>query len=296
MCAEDVRFEKIFLTKIGFHSVQVGIRFLHPNQEILARIALTHPTMMTRVKNLVRSLSVAFVIFRTFFLKADTSTMPSSSSSSSLLTPDEEAMALLQSGPLPRDDAAVRGGTATTSLVDALSLPKEDKLSDESDYSDSDVDEELSEADVSSGDEADASSSSPPLLNLRIKCNCSDLPSESPCPRSTNGEYLVSTPHPSTTTSSSSAPPSVSTLKLAILSALFGPTTTTSDRYLRLIVRGRLLAPDSAPLSNFALAEDDVVHAVIAPAGVRGGQQATLARGVDLSGIGSGSAKQPRDR
>jgi hypothetical protein len=53
---------------------------------------------------------------------------------------------------------------------------------------------------------------------------------------------------------------------------------TGEDRYLRLICKGRLLAPDAAPLRDFSVQHGDVVHAVLAAAGVRGGQQAALSR------------------
>jgi len=45
---------------------------------------------------------------------------------------------------------------------------------------------------------------------------------------------------------------------------------------MRLIYSGRLLAPDSAVVDDFNLKDDCVIHAVVAAAGVRGGQQATL--------------------
>ena len=64
------------------------------------------------------------------------------------------------------------------------------------------------------------------------------------------------------------------------------------DRYLRLICKGRLLAPDSSPLSDFSVRNGDVLHAVLAAAGVRGGQQAALARGISRryrgTGVGAG--------
>lgn len=51
----------------------------------------------------------------------------------------------------------------------------------------------------------------------------------------------------------------------------------TEQRYRRLICKGRLLAPDSASIREFNVREGDVLHAVLAAAGVRGGQQAALA-------------------
>lgn len=51
-------------------------------------------------------------------------------------------------------------------------------------------------------------------------------------------------------------------------------------RYLRLICKGRLLTPDTATLKDFPSIKDgDVIHAVLAAPGVRGGQQAALSRG-----------------
>eukprot|EP00529_Nitzschia_sp_RCC80_P023993 CAMPEP_0113457562 /NCGR_PEP_ID=MMETSP0014_2-20120614/9473_1 /TAXON_ID=2857 /ORGANISM="Nitzschia sp." /LENGTH=448 /DNA_ID=CAMNT_0000349063 /DNA_START=364 /DNA_END=1710 /DNA_ORIENTATION=- /assembly_acc=CAM_ASM_000159 len=43
----------------------------------------------------------------------------------------------------------------------------------------------------------------------------------------------------------------------------------TKDRYMRLICKGKLLHPDSSPLSEFKVHNDDVVHAVLAAKGVR---------------------------
>jgi len=64
-------------------------------------------------------------------------------------------------------------------------------------------------------------------------------------------------------------------------------------RYIRLIHSRRLLAPDNAQLSNFKLKDGSVIHAVIAAAGVRGGQQAALSRPLSsrrrLQGAGVGS-------
>ena len=49
-------------------------------------------------------------------------------------------------------------------------------------------------------------------------------------------------------------------------------------RYLRLIVRGRMMAPDTSPLETFSIVHNDVIHAVLAKEGVRGGQQARMLR------------------
>lgn len=53
---------------------------------------------------------------------------------------------------------------------------------------------------------------------------------------------------------------------------------TAKGRYLRLIAKGRLMAPDTAMLQDFKLDPEDYIHAVIAPVGVRGGQQAEMAQ------------------
>jgi hypothetical protein len=66
----------------------------------------------------------------------------------------------------------------------------------------------------------------------------------------------------------------VSSVKAQVRSAL----GTGEDRYLRLICKGRLLAPDAAQLREFSVQDGDVLHAVLAAAGVRGGQQAALSR------------------
>jgi uncharacterized ubiquitin-like protein YukD len=56
----------------------------------------------------------------------------------------------------------------------------------------------------------------------------------------------------------------VSSLKQSVLSAL-----SSENRYIRLIWKGRMLAPDSALLKEFSLQDGDVVHAVLAAPGVR---------------------------
>lgn len=43
----------------------------------------------------------------------------------------------------------------------------------------------------------------------------------------------------------------------------------TDDRYMRLICKGKLLHPDTSPLTEFKVHNDDVVHAVLAAKGVR---------------------------
>lgn len=77
----------------------------------------------------------------------------------------------------------------------------------------------------------------------------------------------------------------VSQLKQVVRTAL-GPST--ENRYLRLICKGRLLAPDTAIIREFSLREGDSLHAVLAAAGVRGGQQAALARGTTRRYRGTG--------
>mmetsp|Transcript_25062 Transcript_25062/g.37030 ORF Transcript_25062/g.37030 Transcript_25062/m.37030 type:complete len:291 (-) Transcript_25062:1994-2866(-) len=59
-------------------------------------------------------------------------------------------------------------------------------------------------------------------------------------------------------------------------------------RYLRLICKGRLLAPDNTFLRDFKIQDGDVVHAVLAAPGIRGGQQAALARGTTRRYRGTG--------
>mmetsp|Transcript_22407 Transcript_22407/g.63498 ORF Transcript_22407/g.63498 Transcript_22407/m.63498 type:complete len:418 (+) Transcript_22407:94-1347(+) len=69
-----------------------------------------------------------------------------------------------------------------------------------------------------------------------------------------------------------------------------------SDRYLRLICKGKLLAPDSAPLSEFSMESDDVVHAVLSAQGVKGGQQAALARAAPVAIGGAGNESSTNGR
>lgn len=190
------------------------------------------------------------LIFQHF--KAGKQAMSSSSSSSGLLTPDEEAMALLQSGPL--------SPAGSTSIHVQPPAAADDDCSSSTSSTDDDKHQHQ-------------------LLHLRVKYNGGSL---QPPPPSTpgsgsSGEYPLGM-SPSAT---------VSDLKASVRTVL-GPGCR--GRYLRLIVRGRLLAPDSAPVTNFGLEDDDVVHAVVAAAGVRGGHQARLAGGVDLSGIGGGGS------
>lgn len=76
---------------------------------------------------------------------------------------------------------------------------------------------------------------------------------------------------------------SVANLKQAVQQAL-----GAENRYLRLICKGRLLAPDTSLVRDFALKDGEVVHAVLAAPGVRGGQQAALARGTTRRFRGTG--------
>lgn len=81
----------------------------------------------------------------------------------------------------------------------------------------------------------------------------------------------------------------VSTVKQCVVHAL---GQEAENRYLRLICKGRLLAPDSASLRDFSIQNGDVVHAVLAAAGVNGGPQAALSHGttrrVRGAGVGPG--------
>lgn len=78
----------------------------------------------------------------------------------------------------------------------------------------------------------------------------------------------------------------IAKVKVAVLHALdkasstTDSTTTKSDPYVRLIASGRLLAPDTAQLSEFVLESGQVVHAVVAN---ERGAQAALAAGPVLS-------------
>jgi len=56
----------------------------------------------------------------------------------------------------------------------------------------------------------------------------------------------------------------VGDLKQSVQQAL-----SAENRYLRLICKGRLLAPDASVLTDFGIQDGEVVHAVLAAAGVR---------------------------
>lgn len=81
----------------------------------------------------------------------------------------------------------------------------------------------------------------------------------------TNSHSDITLPTPSNAT--------VKQLKQSIQTSLGHDTL---GRYIRLIHSGRLLTPDSSPISKFKLNDGSVIHCVIAEAGVRGGQQALL--------------------
>ena len=89
----------------------------------------------------------------------------------------------------------------------------------------------------------------------------------------------------------------VSKLKEAILTKHFtstssststSSTTNTNNRYLRLIIRGRMMAPDTSTLDKFNIVTNDVIHAVLAKDGTKGGQQARMLR--RMNGITSPSS------
>ena len=191
------------------------------------------------------------------------STMAPTTGGSSLLTPDEEAMALLQSGPLspdvPSEDDDDDCSSASTESTGKL----------KSDDDDDEID-----------DEPEPSSHRGPL-RLRVKCSGGNLRP----PPSSNKSASTAAPGAEYPLSASPAA-TVADLKASVRNAVLGPDEpdgghdgNNGERYVRLIVRGRLLAPDAAPVSNFGLKDDDVVHAVVAAAGVRGGPQERLARG-----------------
>ena len=195
--------------------------------------------------------------------------MAPTTGSSSLLTPDEEAMALLQSGPLSPD------------------VPPED----DDDCSSSASTESTGKLKSDDDDEPSSGSHRGPL-RLRVKCSGSNLRPPPSSDASNAGTAAPGAEYPLTVRSPAAT---VADLKASVRQAVLGSDEPDEpdggERYLRLIVRGRLLAPDAAPVSNFGLRDEDVVHAVVAAAGVRGGPQERLARGVDLSDIGSGSGR-----
>jgi len=109
-------------------------------------------------------------------------------------------------------------------------------------------------------------------LTLRIKCNSPGV--ELTRQDSGMANYQVVT----------HSDASVHSLKESVRNAI---GQSARGRYLRIIASGRLLAPDVAPLSNFKIRDGDCVHAVLAAAGIRGGQQAAMANGA-LPSSGSG--------
>eukprot|EP00573_Skeletonema_grethae_P002809 CAMPEP_0201688814 /NCGR_PEP_ID=MMETSP0578-20130828/2517_1 /ASSEMBLY_ACC=CAM_ASM_000663 /TAXON_ID=267565 /ORGANISM="Skeletonema grethea, Strain CCMP 1804" /LENGTH=585 /DNA_ID=CAMNT_0048173273 /DNA_START=253 /DNA_END=2010 /DNA_ORIENTATION=+ len=62
-----------------------------------------------------------------------------------------------------------------------------------------------------------------------------------------------------------------------------GNDTNGNNRYLRLIVRGRMMAPDTSTLDKFSITKNDVIHAILAKEGTRGGQQARMLRRLNKS-------------
>ena len=122
------------------------------------------------------------------------------------------------------------------------------------DLSVSDYDGDLEDADMSDNEDdgtgMDNTNTASAVLNIRIK----------------SFKDVTVTVKPSET---------VHDLKEACVAAL---GTQATDRYVRLIRHGRLLAPDSATLTDQAILDGDVVHAVLAAAG-RQGAQAALASG-----------------
>lgn len=105
-------------------------------------------------------------------------------------------------------------------------------------------------------------------LTLRIKCTSPGINT----PSNPTGDYEIVT-HSTAI---------VSTLKETIRN---GIGQSSRGRYLRLIAGGRLLAPDTAPISKFNINDGDCVHAVLAAAGVRGGMQAAMARGLSVNDV-----------
>jgi hypothetical protein len=90
----------------------------------------------------------------------------------------------------------------------------------------------------------------------------------------------------------------VSHVKEVVRRAL-GPQS--QDRYLRLICKGRLLYPDESPLSEFKVHNNDVVHAVLAAAGVRepaggGSTRAAAGNGGTTGGEGTPGGSNRRRR
>ena len=130
----------------------------------------------------------------------------------------------------------------------------------------------------------------PGPLRLRIKCGATGLSLDP------GGEVAVSIPPVGDDEEGggNGGNGDVALLKRSVRDAL-GPGA--AGRYLRLIVRGRLLAPDSAPLADFGLGGGDVVHAVLAAPGVRGGRQAALAGGgAAVPADGGGGSHRRRAR
>jgi len=109
-------------------------------------------------------------------------------------------------------------------------------------------------------------------FSLRIKLNDGTQPNNS-------SDFSLDEIRPGMTT--------VRELKEAILKKHSSPSSsnTTPDdtknnnggnnnnRYLRLIVRGRMMAPDTSTLDKFSITKNDVIHAILAKEGTRGGSR-----------------------
>jgi len=114
-------------------------------------------------------------------------------------------------------------------------------------------------------------------VTLRIKCNSPGIDA----PKDGSDWFRVM----------SSLGVDVQTLKQQVRDTI---GETARGRYLRLIAKGRLLAPDSALLKDFHLKQEDYIHAVVAPVGVRGGQQAVMAQANNPTSSGPMSRRQMR--
>ena len=126
---------------------------------------------------------------------------------------------------------------------------------------------------------------SSPLFSLRVKLNDGTQPNNS-------SDFRLEDINPGVTT--------VRELKRAILKKHSSNTATVGDatnqersnienRYLRLIVRGRMMAPDTSTLDSFSITKNDVIHAILAKEGTRGGQQARMLRRLNkTSAMGGG--------
>ncbi|KAL7518981.1 hypothetical protein ACHAWX_003785 [Stephanocyclus meneghinianus] len=131
-----------------------------------------------------------------------------------------------------------------------------------SDKQDSTPSDDLGIAPPPSSPHGESPPSSSSSFTLRIKLNSSD--------------YVLRVSGSST----------VGTLKRWILQR--HSADAAGDPYLRLIVRGRMMAPDSAALDAFSVSSSDVVHAVLAKEEGRGAQARMLRR---INRVSEGSAR-----